>query len=87
MAFVLEALAERWLLTNQLWNILHDKQHGFRKGLSCETQLTRLINDLAQIVDSRSQANLVIMDFSEAFDTVPHNRLLLMKLQKCRYQK
>ena len=62
------------------FNILYDKQHGFRKGLSCETQLTGLINDLAQIVDSRSQADLIIMDFSKAFDTVPHNRLLV-KLQ------
>jgi hypothetical protein len=61
-------------------NILYSKQHGFRKGLSCETQLAGLVDDLAKIVDSKGQADLIIMDFSKAFDTVPYKRLLL-KLQ------
>ena len=56
--------------------ILADQQHGFRKGRSCETQLTSLVEDLHRIVDNRSQADLIIMDFSKAFDTVPHRRLL-----------
>ena len=56
--------------------MLYNKQHGFRKGLSCDTQLTGLLDDIAKIVDSKSQADLIIMDFSKAFDTVPHNRLL-----------
>ena len=51
-------------------------RYRFRKGRSCETQLGALGNDLHQIVDRRSQADLVIMDFSKAFDTVPHHRLL-----------
>ncbi|XP_072021366.1 uncharacterized protein [Amphiura filiformis] len=58
-------------------NILYDKQHGFRKGLSCETQLAGLIEKKKKIVDSKGQADLIIMDFSKAFDTVPHKRLLL----------
>ena len=58
------------------YNILADQQHGFRKGRSCETQLSALVNDLHQILDKRSQADLVIMDFSKAFDTVPHRRLM-----------
>ena len=62
------------------YNILVDQQHGFRKGRSCETQLSTLVNDLHRILDNRSQADLVIMDFSKAFDTVPHRRLMA-KLQ------
>ena len=58
-------------------NVLFDKQHRFRKGLSCETQLASLANDLATTLDSKGQANMIIMDFSKAFDTVPHERLLL----------
>ena len=57
-------------------NVLFDEQHGFRKGLSCETQLAGLANDLATTLDSKGQADMIIMDFSKAFDTVPHERLL-----------
>ena len=68
------------------FNILYDKQHGFKKRLLCETELTGLINDLAQIVDPRTHADLIAMDFSKAFDTMPHNCLLL-KLQNASIRK
>ena len=57
--------------------ILTDKQHGFRSKRSCESQLILTINDLAQSLDNKSQIDMAIMDFSKAFDSVPHNRLLL----------
>ena len=57
-------------------DVITHHQHGFRKGRSCETQLAGLINDLAKTLDNRSQADLVILDFSKAFDKVPHRRLL-----------
>ena len=44
--------------------ILTDLQHGFRSGRSCETQLVTTFQDLA------------VLDFSKAFDTVPHDGLL-----------
>ena len=52
--------------------ILHALQHGFRKNYSCETQLLSLFQDLAS---NPSQIDLIIMDFSKAFDNVPHRRL------------
>ncbi|XP_072018242.1 uncharacterized protein [Amphiura filiformis] len=58
------------------YHLLTDLQHGFRKEISCETQLAALTEDLAQILDRRSQVDLIIMDFSKAFDMVPHKRLL-----------
>ncbi|XP_062899789.1 uncharacterized protein LOC134344246 [Mobula hypostoma] len=58
------------------FSLLSDRQHGFRSGRSCETQLAGLVNDLAQILDANCQVDLCIMDFSKAFDTVPHQRLL-----------
>ena len=42
-----------------------------------KTQLAGLVDDLAQILDRRSQIDLCIMDFSKAFDMVPHQRLLI----------
>ena len=57
-------------------NILTDQQHGFRKRHSCETQLIQTFHDLSNAHDKRTQTDVIIMDFSKAFDTVPHNRLL-----------
>ena len=56
--------------------ILTDVQHGFCKRRSCETQLTITVDDLAQIINSISgQADAILLDFSKAFDKVPHYRL------------
>ena len=62
-------------------NILTDKQHGFRSKHSCESQLLQTIHDLIHTLDNNKQTDIIIMDFSKAFDTVPHNRLLY-KLNK-----
>ena len=58
------------------FDILKDYQHGFRKGRSCETQLLITIEEIAKSLDNRSQVDLLVLDFSKAFDTVPHARLL-----------
>ena len=58
-------------------NILVDYQHWFRKGRSCETQLISAIEDLARSLNNKNQTDMLILDFSKAFDTVAHKRLLL----------
>ena len=57
-------------------NILSKTQHGFRKRHSCETQLLTTVEDLASSLDAREQVDCLILDFSKAFDSVPHQRLL-----------
>ena len=57
-------------------SVLTDCQHGFRARRSCETQLMGLYHDLAQSLDKKKQTDLAILDFSKAFDRVPHQRLL-----------
>ena len=57
-------------------SILTDCQHGFRARRSCETQLLTLAHELADSIDRGKQMDLVILDFSKAFDRVPHQRLL-----------
>ena len=54
-----------------------DYQHGFKKGRSCETQLLITIEDIAKQLDDGMQTDMIILDFSKAFDTVPHQRLLV----------
>ena len=60
-------------------NILYDLQHGFRKKLSCETQLIEFI-DITKNLDNGQQTDCLVMDFSKAFDKVSHS-LLTHKLQ------
>ena len=56
--------------------ILTDAQHGFRKNRSCESQLILTVQDLAKSMDLGEQTDLILLDFSKAFDKVPHERLL-----------
>ena len=60
--------------------ILTDCQHCFRARRSCETQLVTLCRDLASSLDKGIQTDMLVLDFSKAFDRVPHQRLL-WKLQ------
>ena len=61
-------------------NILADEQHGFRKKRSCESQLINTVHGLAKGLNSKQRTDAVLLDFSKAFDKVPHHRLAL-KLQ------
>ena len=56
--------------------ILVKNQHGFRQKLSCETQLVEAVHDWSQTLDASGQVDVVLLDFSKAFDKVPHQRLL-----------
>ena len=56
--------------------ILADCQHGFRKQRSCETQLIGLTQELHECLEEKAQVDMIILDFSKAFDKVPHQRLM-----------
>jgi hypothetical protein len=58
-------------------NLLSDLQHGFRRKRSTENQLILTVQDLAADLDKGQQIDAVLLDFSKAFDEVPHRRLLL----------
>ena len=58
-------------------SILTDCQHGFSKRRLCETQLILTIDDLARGLNDKQQIDAILLDFSKAFDKVPHQRLLL----------
>jgi len=62
-----------------LHNIICCEQHGFRKNHSCETQLLETVQDLASSLNAGNQIDLILLDFSKAFDKVSH-QLLLHKL-------
>ena len=58
------------------YKILIDCQHGFRARRSCETKLVTLCHDLSSSLDKGIQTDMLVLDFSKAFDRVPHQRLL-----------
>ena len=49
----------------------------FRKKRSCETQLILTVEVLAGETDKGGQTDVILLDFSKAFDKVPYKRLLL----------
>ena len=57
-------------------NLLNPLQHGFRPNHSCQTQLIDFIDEVQRSMNARQQIDLVFIDFSKAFDTVPHRRLI-----------
>ena len=61
--------------------VLTNLNHGFRSGYSCETQLAVTIDELTQNHERGEQTDVIILDFSKAFDMVPH-KLLLYKLER-----
>ena len=61
--------------------ILADYQHGFRSWRSCETQLVQFVHYTISNLDGainhgHKQTDWIIIDFANAFDKVPHRRLL-----------
>ena len=57
------------------YNILTEEQHGFRQFRSCETQLIATIHDLAENLNNGKQTDIILLDFTKAFDKVPHGHL------------
>ena len=57
-------------------DILYELQHGFREKHSCETQLIPLVENLSRQLTLGYQTDLVLLDFSKAFDKVNHLKLL-----------
>ena len=49
---------------------------GFREKRSCETQLVMLVEDLARNASNGRQTDLILLDFSKAFDKVNHSKLI-----------
>ena len=53
-------------------DLLNPFQHGFRSKHSCETQLVNFTQEIFDNLENGKQTDLIIMDFSKAFDKVDH---------------
>jgi Reverse transcriptase (RNA-dependent DNA polymerase)/Endonuclease-reverse transcriptase len=57
-------------------NLLHAAQHGFIKGRSTCTNLLESLNDWTLSLECKRRVVVAYVDFSKAFDTVCHEKLL-----------
>ncbi len=57
-------------------NILYKLQHRFQDWSSCETQLLGFQDDILRSMAEGKQADVIILDFSQAFDKVSHRKLV-----------
>ena len=56
--------------------LLRNSQHGFTKGRSCTTNLLEFLEKVTCVLDEGHCMDVIYLDFSKAFDTVPIARLL-----------
>lgn len=56
--------------------LLYKHQHGFRAGLSTITQLAEFSKNIVNTLNERGQLDAIFLDFSKAYDVVPHQDLL-----------
>ena len=57
-------------------NLFTAYQHGFRPGYSCVTQLINVMEDWTHAIECGKSVDVIYLDYSKAFDRVPHARLI-----------
>jgi len=71
-----------WFILSMLPGYVKDSQgiqpsqHGFMEGRSCLPSLISFYDQVTRLVDEGKAVDVVYLDFSKTFDTVPHSILL-----------
>ena len=56
--------------------LLSNSQHGFKQRFSTTSNLLELLNDVTQDIDNNNNVDLITIDFSKAFDSISHSKLI-----------
>ena len=74
---VMESLVRDAVLDHvNINNLLSAEQHGFTSGRSCLTNLLVTLEEITKYLDEGLGVDVIYLDYSKAFDTVPHKRLI-----------
>ena len=73
MCLIRDAVVDR-LVDNEL---LTEEQHGFVPRRDCMTQLLLCLEEWTHMVENGYTFDVIYTDFSKAFDSVAHERLLV----------
>ena len=57
-------------------NLFSPYQHGFIPGKSCITQLLETLEEITDAMDQGYDVDIIYVDYTKAFDKIPHKRLL-----------
>jgi hypothetical protein len=73
----MEKVIKKALQTHLLsLNLVDPAQHGFQKSRSCVSNLLTARENWSTLLDCGKAFDVVFIDFSKAFDKVPHRRLI-----------
>ncbi|PIO38702.1 hypothetical protein AB205_0138210, partial [Aquarana catesbeiana] len=79
---LLESLLKRRLIDHlKIHRLLDPKQHGFTEGRPCQTNMIEFFDYITNVLVQGGAVDIAYLDFSKAFDKVPHNDLI-QKLYK-----
>jgi len=75
---VLETIVKKQMTTylDSEGIFITNHQHGFVRGRSCLTTLLQVFEDWTSNLDEGYGVDIIYLDYKEAFDTVPHKRLV-----------
>ena len=76
---VYEKLVREYILES-IEKAISSKQHGFTRGRSCLSPLSNFLETIDVVNDLLAEGgcvDILYFDFSKAFDSVPHHRLLI----------
>jgi len=57
-------------------DVISYMQHGFMPYKSCKSQLLCVLNKWTSTLESGDSVDVIYLDFSKAFDSIPYLRLL-----------
>ena len=77
LLLILESiLRDQILLHLQKYDLIGKSQHGFLPHRSCLTNLLEFLEEITRLIDEGHSIDVMFLDFSKAFDKVPHVRLM-----------
>ena len=68
---------EETLASLQESQVIRSSQPGFLPNRSCFTKLLTYLEYVTKTLDEGASVDAIYLDFSKAFDSVPHDRLLM----------